>query len=83
MKKTSGSLAFQLGQMSLSEVKEEHSGGLSKDTESYNTPNNEPVIDSALEHVVGDTTVVSMKEMHEITKPKCVIDSIHMDETKV
>lgn len=40
VKRTSGSLAFQLRETSLSQVQEEHSG-VSRDTDNYNTPTNE------------------------------------------
>ncbi|KAL4234952.1 hypothetical protein ACF0H5_006594 [Mactra antiquata] len=81
-KRSSGNLVFQLGGMSLSEVKEEHSGGPSKDTESYNTPNNEPTVDITTDN--NDiNSVTSNKEMKEFSKSKAAFDTFHMEETKV
>ena len=41
-RRQSGGIAFQLGEMTLSQVKEELSG-MSRDTENNTTPNNEPI----------------------------------------
>ncbi|XP_045193472.2 uncharacterized protein LOC123549434 [Mercenaria mercenaria] len=64
IKRTSGSLAFQFRETSLSQVQEEHSG-VSRDTENYNTPTNEPFCGSfdKLSTEVGSSSGIPMTDI--------------------
>ncbi|XP_052819348.1 uncharacterized protein LOC128245145 [Mya arenaria] len=85
-KRLSCGLAFQLGEMSLSQVKEELSG-VSRDTDNYNTPTNEPANDHSGppdhsgHHPEPTVPMATFSSRSEITRDITAI--LHMEETPV
>ena len=82
-KRASIGLAFQLKETSLSQVKEELSG-ISRETDSYPTPNNEPNADEHIEELSvhkGDNDIRLTEFIDRTNIVKEIITS--MEETKV
>lgn len=70
-------------EMSLSQVKEELSG-ISRETDNYNTPNNEPDLDDRLNHINPSARDIPMKDIISIDQKTTVERVIAaMEETNV